>query len=114
MPAYNFETALFQQLAEANSRIAELEQALVQANEVQSLCRIMVNTIPTQLFWKDLHQNYLGANQKFAQAAGLSSPEQLIGKSDYHLKWKDLAEIYRARTPSAKAPGSTAKAGKPD
>ena len=50
-----------------------------------------MDTSPTTtsfMFWKDRNCNYLGCNQAFATAAGLQSPEQIIGKSDTDLPWK--------------------------
>ncbi|MCK6578774.1 MAG: ATP-binding protein [Anaerolineae bacterium] len=90
------ETVPAQQLAEAQARIAELERALAEANETQTLFRIMVDAIPARVFWKDVNLTYLGANRKFAEDAGLTSPEEMLGKSDYELSWREQADLYRA------------------
>ncbi|MBL8130507.1 MAG: PAS domain-containing protein [Anaerolineae bacterium] len=96
MTANISETVPAQQLADAQARIAELERALAEANETQTLFRIMVDAIPARVFWKDVSLTYLGANRKFAEDAGLTSPEQMLGKSDYELSWREQAELYRA------------------
>src|SRR5512141_371920 len=60
------------------------------------LLPLIMNNIPQAVFWKDRDLVYLGCNQAFAEDAGLSSPEDVIGKTDYDMPWKDQAELYRA------------------
>ncbi len=45
--------------------------------------RLVLDTIPVRVFWKDTTGHYLGCNQSFAEDAGRSSPEELIGKDDF-------------------------------
>ena len=56
----------------------------------------ILNSIPQGVFWKDTNSAYLGCNAVFARAAGLLSPEDIVGKNDSDLPWCDLAEAYRA------------------
>ncbi|MES0371758.1 MAG: PAS domain S-box protein [Mariprofundaceae bacterium] len=56
----------------------------------------IVEGIPIRIFWKDRDCNYLGCNTLFATDAGLSHPDELIGKTDFDMGWKDQAELYRA------------------
>ena len=51
---------------------------------------------PVRIFWKDSELRYLGCNTAFARDAGLTDPEELIGKDDHQLPWRDQAERYRA------------------
>ncbi|SFH67670.1 PAS domain S-box-containing protein/diguanylate cyclase (GGDEF) domain-containing protein [Tindallia magadiensis] len=55
----------------------------------------IINTIPMRIFWKDKDLKYLGCNSHFAKDSGWGSPEALIGKNDYDMSWKSLAEDYR-------------------
>lgn len=48
----------------------------------------IIETIPYFVFWKDLNCNYLGCNEAFAHAAGLSTPDEIVGKNDVELPWK--------------------------
>ena len=58
--------------------------------------RLVVDRLPQTIFWKDRNSNYLGCDRNFARLAGLSSPEEIIGKSDYDLPWsKQEADWYR-------------------
>ena len=49
----------------------------------EQLLRIVLDTIPLRVFWKDTDLNYLGANQKLIDDIGFDRIEDLIGKSDY-------------------------------
>jgi len=58
--------------------------------------RLVLDTIPVRVFWKDTEGRYLGCNWPFACDAGFDSPETLIGKDDYDMGWKNQADLYRA------------------
>ena len=60
------------------------------------MLRLVLDTIPVRVFWKDTDSNYQGCNQSFAQDSGLASPEELVGKNDWAMGWIDQAEAYRA------------------
>lgn len=47
----------------------------------------IIDGIPCFIYWKDSDSIYQGCNQRFAKAAGFSSPEDVIGKKDYELAW---------------------------
>ncbi|MDD5035136.1 MAG: PAS domain S-box protein [Methylococcaceae bacterium] len=64
--------------------------------ESKDLLRSIVDHVPARIFWKDRDSRYLGCNFRFAQDAGCSNPDELIGKSDFDMVWKDQAERYRA------------------
>jgi PAS domain S-box-containing protein len=56
-----------------------------------------MDSVPQAVFWKDLNSVYLGCNAVFARHAGLSSPQEVIGKSDYDLPWrKEETDYFRA------------------
>ena len=60
-----------------------------------SVLQTVIDTLPVRVFWKDMDLNYLGCNAIFAKEAGLESPKDIIGKSDYQLGWAELAEMFR-------------------
>jgi PAS domain S-box-containing protein len=63
----------------------------------QQMLAHIFNTVPQAIFWKDRQCIYLGCNAVFAQAAGLPSPEAVVGKTDFDLPWTKIeAEAYRA------------------
>ncbi len=76
--------------------ITERKYAQEALRESQDMLRLIMDNIPQSIFWKDRNSLYLGCNQTFAQQAGLASPDEIVGKSDYDLAWgKDQAELYR-------------------
>ncbi len=54
----------------------------------KALLRLVMDSIPQFVFWKDRQSVYLGCNQNFARAAGIGAPESIVGKTDYDLPWK--------------------------
>jgi two-component system, NtrC family, sensor kinase len=62
----------------------------------QQLLRMVMDSLPQYLFWKDHNSIFLGCNQKLAQMAGLNSPDEIVGKSDYDLPWtKEESDFFR-------------------
>ncbi len=47
----------------------------------------LINQLPAAIFWKNTALEFLGCNQLFAQYAGVESPKDIIGKTDYDLPW---------------------------
>jgi PAS domain S-box-containing protein len=64
--------------------------------ESRRMVRLILDTIPVRVFWKDTEGRYLGGNRPFADDAGLGSPEELVGKTDDDMAWMEQAELYRA------------------
>ena len=77
------------------ARTNDLTIAKNEAEQVQQMLQIVLDTIPVRVFWKDKDLFYLGCNKLFAKDAGLKSPEDLIGKSDFDMGWADQAELYQ-------------------
>lgn len=55
----------------------------------------VIDSIPVSVFWKDKNSTFLGANMNLAKGLGFNSPEELIGKTDYDISSKEIAEDYR-------------------
>jgi len=80
----------------ANQDITErkkIEEALADSNY---LLKTIINTSPVRVFWKDINLHYMGCNPAFAMDAGISNPEDMIGKSDFQFSWSEQADLYRA------------------
>ncbi len=57
----------------------------------------LLKQIPASVFWKDKNSVFLGCNDTFAYSLGLSSPEEVIGKTDYDLPTtKEESDAFRA------------------
>lgn len=74
---------------------------LVGKNITQNPCELYMKTImdnllsriPLSIFYKDMDGKYRFCNQFNLQMAGLDSYEDIIGKTDYDMPWKDVAKI---------------------
>lgn len=64
--------------------------------ESQKLLRTIIDTTPIRVFWKDCNLYYLGCNKLFAEDAGMTDPNDIVGKNDYQMGWAEQAELYRA------------------
>ncbi len=69
-------------------RIADLEDA-------NDFLEVLINAIPSPVFYKDANGIYQGCNKAFEQYMGLSR-RQIIGKSDYDIAPRELADKYQA------------------
>jgi PAS domain S-box-containing protein len=69
-------------------------------NELQQsrqMLQLILDNVPQRIFWKDINSKYLGCNKSFAKDAGLSTPDEIIGASDYDMPWKSAeADFYRS------------------
>ena len=73
-----------------------LQQELSAEKESLKLQQIIIDAAPMRIFWKDLNLRYLGCNQAFAADAGMTQPDDLVGKDDFQMGWAEQAELYRA------------------
>ncbi len=76
--------------------ITERMQAEQALRENQQLLQLVMDNIPQSVFWKDKNLTYLGVNQAFAEDAGFASPQEIVGRDDFDMPWKEQAELYRA------------------
>lgn len=63
--------------------------------ESQRFLKLVIDTIPDRVYWKDTHGRYLGVNRRFEIESGVSSSEEIIGKTDADLPWASLAPTIR-------------------
>lgn len=79
-------------LSEMDMNRKNAEKELAASHE---LLTTIINTSPIRIFWKNTDLIYLGCNVFFANDAGEKSPQDIIGKNDYQLSWKNEANSYR-------------------
>ncbi|WP_333873436.1 EAL domain-containing protein [Methylobacter sp.] len=77
-------------------REAQRKQAESSLADSHRLLKMIIDTAPIRVFWKDTELRYMGCNPAFAKDAGEVSAQDIIGKDDYQLAWKEQAEDYRA------------------
>ena len=75
--------------------VTELNTVKNQAQNMEVVIDNLIAHVPVSIYWKDLNGVYMGCNQFVLRMAGLSSYDQIIGKTDYDLVWKDIADITR-------------------
>jgi diguanylate cyclase (GGDEF)-like protein/PAS domain S-box-containing protein len=85
----------------------QVERKLAQAAiaESRDLLMTIIDTAPVRVFWKDRNLRFLGCNTVFAKDAGMTHPNELIGKDDYQMGWAAQAELYRADDKAVMASG---------
>jgi two-component system sensor histidine kinase/response regulator len=76
--------------------IRERQRVEEELYQSQQMLRLILDNIPQRVFWKDRQLRYLGCNQPFADDSGLTEPRDLIGKDDFDMSWRGIAELYRA------------------
>ena len=72
--------------------ITDIREAWAQVYNLDSIIKHAPGLI---YYWKDQNSVHLGCNDSFAKLAGLKSREEVVGKTDFDLPWKDKAESYQ-------------------
>ncbi|ABM02139.1 diguanylate cyclase with PAS/PAC sensor [Psychromonas ingrahamii 37] len=76
--------------------ITDRKVAEEDSHKQQELTNLIIEAIPMRVFWKDQNLRFLGCNTLFAKDAGYIKPEELIGKNDFDMAWKDQADLYHS------------------
>ncbi|MDA8126293.1 MAG: PAS domain S-box protein [Deltaproteobacteria bacterium] len=89
-------TAQLQQaIAERETSQHRLESRERELTSAHLMLKNILNTVPARIFWKDRDGRFLGCNALFARDAGHERPDQIVGKTDFEMGWRDRAERYR-------------------
>ncbi|HTQ77084.1 MAG TPA: PAS domain S-box protein [Burkholderiales bacterium] len=88
------------ELEAVRARLAGLagtnETARKALQESRDVLDSVVENVPIRVFWKDRDLRFLGGNSSFARDAGFSRRDELVGKDDFQMAWREQAETYRA------------------
>jgi PAS domain S-box-containing protein len=76
--------------------ITSLVRSEAELRESKKFLEEILNTLSVRVFWKNRDLVYMGCNRAFARDAGYERPEDIIGKDDFQMAWKEQAERYRA------------------
>ncbi len=76
--------------------ITERRAAERDLHDSRQMLRLVLDTIPQRVFWKDRDFTYLGCNRHFARDAGVDDPSRIVGRNDFDLAWRESAARYRA------------------
>ncbi len=84
------------EIAERQHVEEELRQTLQSASITQEMLQLVMDNIPQLIFWKDRNSVFLGCNRNLVRLLGMSSPEEIVGKTDYDLPCKkEEADFFR-------------------
>jgi len=87
----------YHDISERKKIYSELHISEEQSRKNAQLLQNVIEHFPGVVFWKDTESVYLGCNKNFSFGAGLSNPEEIVGKTDFDLPWADNeAAKYRA------------------
>lgn len=79
-----------------NIDITERKRIEAALRASQQMLQSIIDNIPQAVFWKDRNSIYQGCNHNFAIDAGMSSPADVVGKTDFDFPWAaSTAEAYR-------------------
>ncbi|MGB9751189.1 PAS domain S-box protein [Roseiflexus castenholzii] len=76
--------------------IGALHQLRSELRESRTMLQLVIDNLPQAIFWKDRELRFLGGNQRLLSDAGLTSVDDIIGKTDFDMPWKDHAAAYQA------------------
>lgn len=74
--------------------VTERKQAEQDVQDSRNMLKLVLDTIPQRVFWKDRQSRFLGCNPAFANDYAMTH-EQIIGKTDLELPWAKWAHLYR-------------------
>ncbi len=76
--------------------VTETHEANEAFDRIYRLFQLIMEVVPLAVCWKDVKGLYLGYNRNFLLSAGLRPDQDITGKSDLELPWKDKnAKAYR-------------------
>src|ERR1017187_1306288 len=71
-----------------------VQQQTAELRGSRQMLQLVLDHIPQRVFWKDREGRYLGCNNACASDAGVPTPPDIVGKTDYDLRWKATADRY--------------------
>lgn len=77
--------------------ITDRKRSENELRQSKQILQLILDNIPQRIFWKDRNSIYLGCNKNFANDAGLSNPDDILGSNDYEMPWKTAeADYYKS------------------
>ena len=76
--------------------ISERKKSQAALKESQQMLRMVLDTIPVRVFWKDKDSTYLGGNTLFCRDADIRTTDEVAGMDDYAMPWAEYADLYRS------------------
>ena len=73
-----------------------LQEVSEERQRSQKMLQLVMDLIPQSIWWKDRDSRFLGCNRNFAQMAGVETPDDLVGRTDYDIWRKEEADFSRS------------------
>lgn len=73
-----------------------INKAMEKLSDDQETMQTIIDNLPRAVFWKGRDLRFQGCNKIFAQVAGFKSFQDLVGRTDYDMPWKEHGDAYRA------------------
>jgi PAS domain S-box-containing protein len=86
---------LEQEISELKKEVSALKQLEEALYDSQHILNTVLDLIPSAVFWKDRNLFYLGGNRTWLHNIGMNSLDEIVGKSDHELPWKEQADSFR-------------------
>ena len=74
--------------------ISKRKKAQEELDYSKQMLSSILNNIPQRVFWKDINSKFLGCNKHFAKDIGIDDPAKIVGKSEYEINSRELADEY--------------------
>ncbi|MGB9631922.1 MAG: PAS domain S-box protein [Chloroflexaceae bacterium] len=76
--------------------IGAIHQLRSELRQSRAMLQLVIDNLPQAVFWKDRESRFLGANQRLLADLGLSGLDEIVGKTDFDMPWKEQAAAYQA------------------
>jgi two-component system, cell cycle sensor histidine kinase and response regulator CckA len=76
--------------------ITERKQTEVALQNKERYQRALLDNFPFAVWMKDTESRFLAVNQLFAETFNISTADELVGKNDFDITERNIAETYRA------------------
>lgn len=73
--------------------VSKIKDNEIELAKSKQILQTILDTIPLGVFWKDIQLRYTGANKHFLHDTD-STIEELLGKTDFELRWADKAQEF--------------------
>jgi PAS domain S-box-containing protein len=91
----NYRTIIFVKTDAPEKTKLELDQKSLELIRHELLLQTIIDTLPIRIYWKDKAGVYLGCNQAFLDDAQLIHIDEVKGKTDNDMPWREDAECFR-------------------
>ncbi|MCX7114517.1 MAG: PAS domain-containing protein [Gammaproteobacteria bacterium] len=90
-----------------SERKALEKQMMDKKEDIERTLASIIDNLPGHVYWKNKDSVYQGCNHAQLKSAGFSNQNEMIGKTDYDMPWKNQADILRESDLAVMSGGET-------